>query len=99
MDKYIRKFNEITIADMASVGGKNASLGEMFSKLSQKGIAVPDGFATTAFAFEEFLTHNSLQVPLLELMKQIDRKNFSNLKETGAKARNIKNCVELIPSK
>ncbi len=89
MDKYIRKFNEITIADMASVGGKNASLGEMFSKLSQKGIAVPDGFATTAFAFEEFLTYNSLHVPLLELMKQIDRKHFSNLKECGAKARKL----------
>lgn len=89
VNSFIKKFSEIGIADIATVGGKNASLGEMFSKLSSKGIPVPDGFATTTFAFEEFLSHNDLHVPLFNLMKQLDRKNYANLKETGAKARKL----------
>jgi pyruvate, water dikinase len=87
MVTYIKKFNNIHIGDVIVVGGKNASLGEMFSNLSAKGIAVPDGFATTTFAFEEFLTHNALHAPLYDLMQQLDKGNFSNLKEIGAKAR------------
>jgi pyruvate, water dikinase len=87
MVTYIKKFNDIHIGDVIVVGGKNASLGEMFSNLSSKGIAVPDGFATTTFAFEEFLTHNALHAPLYDLMQQLDKINYSNLKEIGAKAR------------
>lgn len=89
MQSFIKKFSEISIADITAVGGKNASLGEMFSKLSSKGISVPDGFASTAFSFEEFLTHNSLIMPLHNLMLQLDRKKYSNLKETGEKARKL----------
>lgn len=95
MDKYIKKFSEISIADIAAVGGKNSSLGEMFSKLSSKGIPVPDGFAITAFAFEEFLTFNSLHSRLHDLMLQLDRNNYSNLKETGANARALLLNAEL----
>ena len=87
MENYIKKFNEISIADIAAVGGKNSSLGEMFSKLSSKGILVPNGFATTAFAFEEYLSHNSLRLPLHELVEDLDKKNFSNLQTIGARAR------------
>lgn len=89
MIPYIKKFGEIGLADIAAVGGKNSSLGEMFSKLSSKGIAVPNGFATTVVAFEEFLTYNSLQPLLYGLMQQLNRKTFSNLKEVGAKAREL----------
>ena len=64
MDKYIRKFGETGIKDIEAVGGKNASLGEIFSQLTSKGISVPDGFATTTFAFQSFLSHNSLHTPL-----------------------------------
>jgi pyruvate,water dikinase len=95
MDIYIKKFKDISIADIAAVGGKNSSLGEMFSKLSLKGIPVPNGFATTAFAFEEFLTHNALHSPLYDLMMQLDKKKYSNLKETGAKARQLLLAAEL----
>ncbi len=87
MSGFIKPFKEIGLAQVAEVGGKNASLGEMFSHLSQKGIAVPDGFATTAFAFWNFLDHNKLWEHLLQLMNGLDRKNFSNLQETGEKAR------------
>ncbi len=89
MNSYIRPFNKISISDVATVGGKNASLGEMFSNLSSRGISVPNGFATTAFAFEEFLTQNSLIAPLADLMGKLDRKNYVNLKETGAAARKL----------
>jgi pyruvate, water dikinase len=97
MNQYIKKFREISIEDTSSVGGKNSSLGEMFSKLSAKGIAVPDGFATTAGAFEEFLTQNNLREALNGLMKQLDREKFSNLRETGSKARNLLLGAELPP--
>ncbi len=89
MNTYIIPFKEISISDVPKVGGKNASLGEMFSKLSSKGIQVPDGFATTAFAFQEFLTQNSLPAPLHKLMENLDRKNYSNLVEIGEKARKL----------
>ncbi|MBK9533449.1 MAG: phosphoenolpyruvate synthase [Chitinophagaceae bacterium] len=89
MNHYIKHFREIGITDIATVGGKNASLGEMFSKLSAKGIPVPDGFATNAFAFEEMLTKNSLHAPLRELMQQLDREKYTNLESTGAKARKL----------
>jgi pyruvate, water dikinase len=89
MNQYTKSFNKITIADVPAVGGKNASLGEMYSKLSVAGIAVPNGFATTAYAFEEFITHNKLYAPLQQQMQQLDRKNFFNLKETGSRARKL----------
>lgn len=97
MNTYIKKFKEIGIQDTAKVGGKNSSLGEMFSKLSSKGISVPDGFATTAYAFEEFLTQNALHSKLDNLMHQLDRNHYANLNETGAKARELMLAGELPP--
>ena len=95
MSQFIKEFKETGIKDVPQVGGKNASLGEMFSKLSSQGISVPNGFATTAWAFEAFLTASSLQKPLLDLMTQLDRKQYANLKEIGAKARTLLLDAEL----
>jgi pyruvate,water dikinase len=78
MQAFTKKFENITLADLPEVGGKNASLGEMFSKLSAKNISVPDGFATTAFAFWNFLDHNKLWERLLQLLGSLDRARFSN---------------------
>lgn len=89
MQQWVKRFSEITIHDVAQVGGKNASLGEMFSKLAKKKIAVPAGFAVTANAFWHFIDHNQLRAPLQELMAQLDKKDFTNLKETGLKARSL----------
>ena len=89
MATLIKRFRDISIADLPNVGGKNSSLGEMFSKLSAQGIQVPDGFATTATAFWQFLDHNGIRQPLQELMKQLDKQHYSNLKEIGAKARKL----------
>lgn len=86
---WIRHFNEISLADIPSVGGKNASLGEMISLLASKGISVPDGFATTALAFEDFLSYNSLHAPLRELILQLDHQQYTNLRTIGAAARKL----------
>ena len=94
-ESYIKQFKEISIADVPAVGGKNASLGEMFSKLSAKGIPVPDGFATTAFSFTTFLQYNHLLEPIAALLQKLDRVNYSNLRETGAALRKLVLAAEL----
>lgn len=87
MDGYIKEFRDIRITDVAIVGGKNASLGEMFSCLTDKGIRIPDGFATTAAAFRYFLQVNHIETRLTALLGELDRKAFSNLAEIGGRAR------------
>lgn len=89
MKNYIRPFNSIHIADVPIVGGKNASLGEMVSELSGLGIKVPDGFAITADAFREFIQYNELEMPLQRLMQSLDKKDYSNLNQVGARAREL----------
>jgi pyruvate,water dikinase len=81
MKKLIKKFNEISISDTEIVGGKNSSLCEMFTQLSQKGIRIPDGFATTAFAFRNFLEANHLNEHLQQLMQKLNKENFLILKK------------------
>lgn len=87
MQTFVKQFKDITLTDLPEVGGKNASLGEMFGKLQPKGIAVPDGYATTAAAFWTFLDENALRETLKELLATLDTQTFTNLKEIGAKAR------------
>lgn len=89
MKPYIKKFSEISIDDVASVGGKNASLGEMYNKLSSKGIHVPDGFATTSFAFKKFLELNKITNALQHVLSSLDQKDYSNLDEVSAQARTL----------
>ena len=60
MEEYILWFDQLGMADVERVGGKNASLGEMISNLSGVGVTVPGGFATTAHAYREFLSHEGL---------------------------------------
>ena len=89
MQPFIKPFKEIRLRDIAQVGGKNASLGEMFTQLAAKGIKVPNGFATTADAFRYFLEFNHLGELLKDLMLRLDRTDFSNLKTQGAAARRM----------
>ncbi|SIS53368.1 phosphoenolpyruvate synthase [Zobellia uliginosa] len=87
MKNYIRHFNEIDINDVPTVGGKNASLGEMFQKLTSKGVQVPDGFATTAEAYWHFLQEVHIQDEIFGLLAKLNTKDFSNLREIGASVR------------
>ena len=89
MENYIKYFNEIDIHDVPIVGGKNASLGEMFQKLTSKGVQVPDGFATTSSAYWHFLEEAAIKDNLFQELGKLNTKDFSNLREVGAKARNL----------
>jgi len=89
MKKYSKHFNEIDINDVPLVGGKNASLGEMFQKLTSKGVQVPDGFATTSAAYWYFLEEAKLKDPIWKKLDNLDKKDFSNLREIGTTIRAI----------
>ncbi len=86
-NKSILWFKELGMDDVAIVGGKNASLGEMIQNLANAGISVPDGFATTSDAFRLFLQQNNLHVKINEALTQLDIEDISALTHTGAKIR------------
>ncbi|MEH2003008.1 MAG: phosphoenolpyruvate synthase [Nostoc sp.] len=82
-------FDEVGIADIPVVGGKNASLGEMIQQLTPKGINVPAGFATTAYAYRHFIQSAGLEAKLRELFADLDVEDVKNLRERGKKARSL----------
>ncbi len=85
--QYIRFFSELSIRDIESVGGKNASLSEMYRELSPYGIKVPNGFATTSEAYKYFIQYNKLEIPISEALNSLDINNTHSLIETGEKIR------------
>ena len=87
--KHILFFNQIGIESLSKVGGKNASLGEMYNQLNPIGIVIPNGFAVTAEAYRLFRKENNLEQPLQELLMSLDNKDYSNLSSIGEKARNL----------
>lgn len=89
MSQFVIPFSKIKNRDIAKVGGKNASLGEMMAELSPLGIHIPDGFATTAEAFRVFLKDNHLEKALEETLAQLNTKDLSNLAEIGGKCRSL----------
>jgi pyruvate, water dikinase len=86
---HTKNFSDIHLKDLALVGGKNSSLGEMFSELSSKGIKVPDGFAVTSDGYWRFLNDNKLVPKLTETLAQLDLKTFNNLAKIGTKVRQL----------
>lgn len=92
---YIRWFSEIGIDDVPLVGGKNASLGEMYQNLTAEGVRVPNGFAVTAEAYRYVLEHNNAWHPLHEALDGLDPDNIKDLQTRGDKARKILSGCEL----
>jgi len=86
---FILWFKEISIRDVPLVGGKNASLGEMFQKVASKGINVPDGFAITAAAYQYFIQKAELLEKIKECLKGLDTHNMEDLKRRGAEVRSL----------
>lgn len=84
---FVLWFDEIGIDDVPSVGGKNASLGEMYRELSQKGVKVPYGFAITAHAYRYFLDKAGIRREIEETLKGLDTGSVANLRERGRKIR------------
>ncbi|WP_413171502.1 phosphoenolpyruvate synthase [Anabaena azotica] len=82
-------FNAVGIADIPFVGGKNASLGEMIQELRPKGVKVPTGFATTAYAYRYFITTAGLEARLRKIFAALDVEDVDNLRQCGKQARSL----------
>jgi len=89
MVQYTRKFAELGMGDVASVGGKNASLGEMVANLASLGITVPDGFATTADAFREHLQASGLEQRIAAELEGLDTDDVKALAFVGQRIRQM----------
>ncbi|MGA1253843.1 MAG: phosphoenolpyruvate synthase, partial [Burkholderiaceae bacterium] len=85
--KMVVPFSELRMTDVDAVGGKNASLGEMISQLSDAGVRVPGGFATTAHAFRIFLAHNGLDARIAARLAGLNTDDVRALAECGAEIR------------
>lgn len=86
--RYIKTFAQIRLTDLALVGGKNASLGEMFSELVPQGLRIPNGFAITADGYWAYLAYNGLTDKIQALLAKLDPKNLTQLQQVGQTIRN-----------
>lgn len=83
----VRWFDQVGIEDVPIVGGKNASLGEMYRELSQQGVKVPNGFATTAEGFRYFLRDSGLEEQIAQLLAGLDTNDIAALRNCGRRTR------------
>ncbi|MFA6604732.1 MAG: phosphoenolpyruvate synthase [Patescibacteria group bacterium] len=88
--KHILWFSEINNNDVAKVGGKNASLGEMYSKLTSKGVAIPNGFAVTAQAYDYFVTTQGVKKQIKDILKDLNTHDIHNLQ---ARAKLVREAI------
>jgi pyruvate, water dikinase len=89
MKRYIKPFLEIRLDDVGLVGGKTASLGELYSTLASEGVAVPNGFAVTADAYRDALLQRGIADELHQLLDGLDKRKIKRLAAIAAKAREI----------
>jgi pyruvate, water dikinase len=88
-NKLILWFDSIDLADIAQVGGKNASLGEMRKELISKGVNIPDGFAITAYAYRYLLSHSGITAEMTSLLSDLNTHDMKNLSDRGKKIRSL----------
>ncbi len=91
---YVIPFEELRMADVEIVGGKNSSLGEMISQLHSKGVRVPTGFATTALAFRDFLNHHQLTQRIIDRLSQL---NIDDVKALALAGQEIRRWIIEVP--
>jgi len=84
---FVAPFDTLRMTDVEAVGGKNASLGEMISQLSESGVRVPGGFATTAHAFRTFLAADGLASRIASRLASLDVDDVRALADAGAEIR------------
>lgn len=87
--KWIKFFNELRNTDVPLVGGKNASIGEMFQTLTTKGVKVPNGFAITAQAYWDLLDSADLRGKIRELLQDVDVREIDVLRDRAGKIRDL----------
>ncbi len=93
--RYIKSFSEIRMTDVPEVGGKNASLGEMYTQLTERGVRIPNGYASTSEAFHKFLDYNKLTKKINKELDELDTSDVIALAATGKKIRNWIHHAEL----
>jgi len=86
-DAFILWFDELSIDDVPLVGGKNASLGEMYRNLTSKGVSVPNGFAVTAHAYHYLLEKAGIRGRIKDILSDLNVSNMKNLAERGLRVR------------
>ncbi len=91
---YVIPFEELRMADVETVGGKNSSLGEMISQLHSKGVRVPTGFATTALAFRDFLNHHQLTQKIIDRLAGL---NIDDVKALAVAGQDIRRWIIEVP--
>lgn len=84
---FILHFKEISIKDIPLVGGKNASLGEMYQKLTKQGVMVPPGFAITAYSYRYFLKKAGIEKAIRKILAGLNTNNLADLAKRGAEVR------------
>ncbi|MEN6464653.1 MAG: phosphoenolpyruvate synthase [Syntrophaceae bacterium] len=94
-EKLILWFNEIELKDLAQVGGKNSSLGEMIRELTSKGVRIPDGYAVTAAAYRYLLESAGITSQIQTILSDLDTHDMKNLSERGKKIRSLIYSAEL----
>ncbi|MFO7604597.1 MAG: phosphoenolpyruvate synthase [Gammaproteobacteria bacterium] len=97
MAAYIRWLHDVGLEQLAEVGGKNASLGEMIRQLSERDIRVPGGFATTAAAFRHFIAHNDLETRISQKLRDLDSNDVVALGQCGREIRQWLNAAHFPP--
>lgn len=86
-ESFILWFNEVSMGDVLLVGGKNASLGEMYQNMSSKGVRVPNGFALTAYAYDYFIDKAGIREKINGFLADLDTTDLNNLQERGHRVR------------
>lgn len=87
MQQYVLWYQELGMEDVSKVGGKNASLGEMISNLANAGVQVPGGFATTSYAFNQFLEQSGVNQKIYDILDTLDVDDVNALAKVGAQIR------------
>ncbi|GAB1544136.1 hypothetical protein NUACC21_68120 [Scytonema sp. NUACC21] len=86
---FVLPLNKVGIANISLVGGKNASLGEMIHQLRRKGVKVPNGFATTAYAYRFFIQMAGFEAELRQILANLNVEDIKNLRQVGQQARSL----------
>ena len=97
IQEFVKWFEDLRITDVPSVGGKNASLGEMIRNLGQKGVRVPSGFAITAYAYKYMIEKAGVDVKIKEILTDLDTHNVTDLGVRGQKIRDLIKSTPIPP--
>ena len=97
IEEFNKWFEELKIEDVPSVGGKNASLGEMIRNLSEKGVNVPSGFAVTAYAYKYMIEKAGVDKKIRDILSDLDTHDVNNLAERGQKIRDLIKSTPIPP--